>query len=98
MGNGADTGRQHGPQSPEHIRNVVLVGPAARAESAENCGESATTATPQNTRIARANAPCPATAGKARPASAEPASATAATRALPYLRLKCPPTMQPTPP
>jgi elongation factor G len=28
MGNGADTGRQHGPQSPEHIRNVVLVGPA----------------------------------------------------------------------
>jgi elongation factor G len=28
MGNGADTGRQHGPRSPEHIRNVVLVGPA----------------------------------------------------------------------
>jgi elongation factor G len=28
MGNGADTGRQHGPRSPEDIRNVVLVGPA----------------------------------------------------------------------
>jgi elongation factor G len=28
MGNGADTGRQHGPRSPEQIRNVVLVGPA----------------------------------------------------------------------
>jgi elongation factor G len=28
MGNGADTGRQDGPRSPEHIRNVVLVGPA----------------------------------------------------------------------
>ncbi|HEX5907234.1 MAG TPA: elongation factor G-like protein EF-G2 [Propionibacteriaceae bacterium] len=28
MGNGADMGRQHGPRSPEQIRNVVLVGPA----------------------------------------------------------------------
>ena len=28
MGNGADAGRQHGPQSPEQIRSVVLVGPA----------------------------------------------------------------------
>ena len=33
MGNGADSGRQHGPQSPEHIRNVVLVGPAGAGKS-----------------------------------------------------------------
>ena len=33
MGNGADSGRQHGPQSPEHIRNVVLVGPASAGKS-----------------------------------------------------------------
>jgi elongation factor G len=33
MGNGADTGRQHGPQSPEQIRNVVLVGPAGVGKS-----------------------------------------------------------------
>jgi elongation factor G len=33
MGNGADSGRQHGPQSPEQIRNVVLVGPAGAGKS-----------------------------------------------------------------
>jgi elongation factor G len=33
MGNGADSGRQYGPQSPEHIRNVVLVGPAGAGKS-----------------------------------------------------------------
>ena len=33
MGNGADSGRQHSPQSPEHIRNVVLVGPAGAGKS-----------------------------------------------------------------
>ena len=33
MGNGVDSGRQHGPQSPEHIRNVVLVGPAGAGKS-----------------------------------------------------------------
>ncbi len=33
MGNGADSGRQQGPQSPEHIRNVVLVGPAGAGKS-----------------------------------------------------------------
>jgi elongation factor G len=33
MGNGADSGRQHGPQSPELIRNVVLVGPAGAGKS-----------------------------------------------------------------
>ncbi|HEX6758253.1 MAG TPA: elongation factor G-like protein EF-G2 [Propionibacteriaceae bacterium] len=33
MGNGADAGRQHGPQSPEQIRNVVLVGPAGVGKS-----------------------------------------------------------------
>jgi elongation factor G len=33
MGNGADSGRQHGPQSPEDIRNVVLVGPASAGKS-----------------------------------------------------------------
>ena len=33
MGNGADTGRQHGPRSPEQIRNVVLVGPAGVGKS-----------------------------------------------------------------
>lgn len=33
MGNGADTGREHGPRSPEQIRNVVLVGPAGVGKS-----------------------------------------------------------------
>jgi elongation factor G len=33
MGNGADAGRQQGPQSPEQIRNVVLVGPAGVGKS-----------------------------------------------------------------
>jgi elongation factor G len=33
MGNGADSGRQYGLQSPEHIRNVVLVGPAGVGKS-----------------------------------------------------------------
>src|SRR4249920_217294 len=33
MGNGADSGRQYGPQSPEQIRNVVLVGPAGVGKS-----------------------------------------------------------------
>jgi elongation factor G len=33
MSNGADSGRQHGPQSPEQIRNVVLVGPAGVGKS-----------------------------------------------------------------
>jgi elongation factor G len=33
MGNGADSSRQYGPQSPEHIRNVVLVGPAGAGKS-----------------------------------------------------------------
>ena len=33
MGNGADTGREHAPRSPEQIRNVVLVGPAGVGKS-----------------------------------------------------------------
>jgi elongation factor G len=33
MGNGADAGRHHGPQTPEQIRNVVLVGPAGAGKS-----------------------------------------------------------------
>ena len=33
MGNGADTGSQHAPRSPEEIRNVVLVGPAGVGKS-----------------------------------------------------------------
>ena len=33
MGNGAETGREHGPRSPEQIRNVVLVGPAGVGKS-----------------------------------------------------------------
>jgi elongation factor G len=33
MGNGADTGREHGPRSSEQIRNVVLVGPAGVGKS-----------------------------------------------------------------
>src|SRR5229473_1320049 len=75
-------------------------GGQARAERAENCGESATTAPPQTSSSDRSP-----TGGNARQASAkikqqipESESDTAATRALPHLCVKRPPATHPSAP
>src|ERR1700719_2930131 len=72
----------------------------ARADSAENCGESATTEAPQTKSSVRS-----ASGGDARPAianikqqSPESESETAATRALPHRSVKRPPMTHPNAP
>jgi hypothetical protein len=68
-------------------------------DSAENCGESATTQKPQKSSAAmRSPNASSGNNGYRRHISPEPASASAATRALPMRRLHCPPRTQPTPP
>jgi serine/threonine protein kinase len=77
----------------------TISGGHARAERDENCGESATTATPQASNSASsAGAGQPCANGNARHAAADPASAPAATRAPPTARDARPPTMQPSAP
>ena len=71
----------------------------ARAERAEKCGESATTLAPHSS-ISPASASGGQAVAKGYNAqhSADTASATAATRALPMRRLSQPPSTQPTAP
>src|SRR5215831_16684482 len=75
-------------------------GGAAWADNAEDCGESATTAAPHTRKMASNSlvwslAPVTATIEQQSP---EIASARAATRPLPILRLNNPPRMHPTAP
>jgi len=70
----------------------------ARADSAENCGESATTVTPHTTSNGNAAIEWSARNGKTSPQASDAPSAAAATGALPKRRLNKPPRMHPTAP
>src|SRR5580704_6938948 len=73
---------------------------AACADKAENCGESATTAAPhtRRTTIKVCGESCLQPAATMKQQNPETVSASAATGALPILRLITPPTMQPSEP
>lgn len=71
----------------------TISGGQAVADKAENCGESATTVAPQNSSTVISHADV-VTKGKIAQQKADPASAVAATRALPKRWLSLPPSMQ----
>src|SRR5262249_4383114 len=70
------------------------------ADNAENCGESATTAAPHTSSSTMnvCGESCFQPAATMKQQKAEVVNASAATRALPNLRLAIPPTMQPSEP
>ncbi len=77
----------------------TIFGGQARADSAENCGESETTVTPQNNRtVSRSALDNSCNSGNSRHIAPEAARENAATYERPMRRLSRPPAMQPTAP